>query len=47
MIKKIFETLIYNSLTKRIADYYRNTLQIDFQKTYQLNNNEKYKTKKN
>ena len=37
MIKKIFENLLYNSFTKKIADYYRNTLQIDFQKNHLLN----------
>jgi hypothetical protein len=36
MIKKIFENLLYNPITKKVADYYRNTLQIDFQKNHLL-----------
>ena len=36
MLKKVFESLIYNSITKKIADYYRNTFQIDFQRNHLL-----------
>ncbi len=36
MLKKVFESLIYNPITKKIADYYRNTFQIDFQRNHFL-----------
>ncbi len=37
MIKKVFESIIYNPIAKKIVDYYRNTFQIDFQKNHFLN----------